>query len=95
MSVVRPGASDAVSETARLTCQDGTTEEHVKALVVEREPVISSRAETAALALTIHAGDPYEALTLPEPEEEETADQSPADDEARGLFDRLGWWRPW
>ena len=29
VSVVRPGASDSVSETVTLTCADGTTEEHV------------------------------------------------------------------
>ena len=122
MSVLRPGASDSVSETVTLTCEDGTTEvhvisasvsipskvfhsdvtisilhpEHVKAEVVEREALTPSRNEGADLASTIHADDPYEALTLPEPEEEDEAvDQSPADDEARDLFDRLGWWWPW
>ena len=70
--------------------------EHVRAEVVEREPITPSRNETADLASTIHADDPYEALTLPEPEEEETAEQTSAtDDEARDLFDRLGWWWPW
>ena len=70
--------------------------EHVRAELVEREPLTPSRNETAALASTIHADDPYEALTLPEPEEEETAEQTSAtDDEARDLFDRLGWWWPW
>ncbi len=70
--------------------------EHVKAEVVDREPVTPTRGEAAALASTIHADDPYEALTLPEPEEEETAEQTSAtDDEARDLFDRLGWWWPW
>ena len=29
VSVLRPGASDSVSETVTLTCEDGTTEEHV------------------------------------------------------------------
>ena len=122
VSVLRPGASDSASETVTLTCEDGTTEEHVisasvsipsevfhsdvtisivhpehvKAEVVEREALTPSRNEGADLASTIHADDPYEALTLPEPEEEdEAADQSPADDEARDLFDRLGWWWPW
>ena len=70
--------------------------EHVRAELVEREPLTPSRNETAALASTIHADDPYEALTLPEPEEEETAEQTSAtDDEARDLFDCLGWWWPW
>ena len=122
VSMVRPGASDSVSETVTLTCEDGTTEEHVisasvsipsevfhsdvtisilhpehvKAEVVDREPVTPARGEAAAMALTIGSDDPYEALILPEPEEEdEAADQSPADDEARDLFDRLGWWWPW
>ena len=122
VSVLRPGASDGVSETVTLTCEDGTTEEHVisayvsipseviyksvtisilhpehvKAEVVERAPITKSRRETANLAPSIASDDPYEALTLPEPEEEdEAADQSSADDEARDLFDRLGWWWPW
>ena len=122
VSVLRPGASDSVSETVTLTCEDGTTEvhvisayvsipskvfhsdvtisilhpEHVKAEVIQRAPVTKRRGESANLALSIASDDPYEALTLPEPEEEdEAADQSPADDEARDLFDRLGWWWPW
>ena len=121
VSMVRPGASDSVSETVTLTCEDGTTEEHVisasvsipsevfhsdvtisilhpehvKAEVVDREPVTPTRGEAAAMALTIGSDDAYEALALPEPEEDEAADQSPADDEARDLFDRLGWWWPW
>ena len=122
VSMVRPGASDGVSETVTLTCEDGTTEEHVisayvsipseviyknvtisilhpehvKAEVVERAPITKSRRETANLAPSIASDDPYETLTLPEPEEEdEAADQSSADDEARDLFDRLGWWWPW
>ena len=121
VSVLRPGASDSVSETVTLTCEDGTTEEHtvsayvsiprkvfhsdvtisilhpehVKAEVIQRAPVTKRRGESANLALSIASDDPYEALTLPEPEEEETADQSPVDDEARDLFDRLGWWWPW
>ena len=121
VSMVRPGASDSVSEMVTLTCEDGTTEEHtvsasvsipsevfhsdvtisilhpehVKGEVVDREPVTPTRGEAAAMVLTIGSDDPYEALTLPEPEEDEAADQSPADDEARDLFDRLGWWWPW
>ena len=71
--------------------------EHVKAELVEREPLTPSRSEAAALALTIGSDDPYEALALPEPEPEPDPSEqtSLSDEEARDIFDILGWWWPW
>ena len=71
--------------------------EHVKAELVEREPLTLSRGEAAALALTIGSDDPYEALALPEPEPEPDPSEqtSLSDEEARDIFDILGWWWPW
>ncbi len=69
--------------------------EHVKAEVVEREPVASSRDESLDLASYVGSDDLYEALTLPEPEPEDPpAEQTPADG-LRGWFDLLGWKWPW
>ncbi|MYD92809.1 MAG: hypothetical protein F4Y02_03770 [Chloroflexi bacterium] len=42
--------------------------EHVKAEVVEREPIPGSREESLSLASEIGSDDPYQALVLPEPE---------------------------
>ena len=70
-------------------------EEHVKAEVVEREPVTATRDEALALASAVGSDDPYNALALPEPEPEEPkGEQSPAG----GLsdwFEWLGWEWPW
>ena len=69
--------------------------EHVKAEVVEREPLTRSREESLSLASYVGSDDPYAALILPEPEPEDPpAEQSPADG-LRGWFDRLGWEWPW
>ena len=69
--------------------------EHVKAEVVERDPVTGSREEALALASGVGSDDPYAVLVLPEPEPEDPpAEQSPADG-LRGWFDRLGWEWPW
>ena len=69
--------------------------EHVKAETEEREPLAKTREESLALASSVGADAPYEALTLPEPEPEpERGEQSPAE----GLsewFRRLGWEWPW
>ena len=64
---------------------------------MEREPLTLSRGEAAALALTIGSDDPYEALALPEPEPEPDPSEqtSLSDEEARDIFDILGWWWPW
>ena len=69
--------------------------EHVKAEVVEREPVGGTRAETLALASGVGSDDPFAALVAPEPEPEDPpAEQSPADG-IRNWFDLLGWEWPW
>ncbi len=69
--------------------------EHVKAEVVERSPISRSRGEALAMASSVGADDPFEALALPEPEPEEPpAEQTPADG-LRQWFDLLGWEWPW
>ena len=123
VSVVRPGASDSVSETVTLTCADGTTEEHtisasvsipsevfhsdvtltivhpehIKAEVVDRDPLSRSRSESSEMALNIGSDAPFETLTLPEPQPEpEPAEQTPlTEEETQSILDRLGWWWPW
>jgi len=69
--------------------------EHVKAEVVEREPLTGSREEALSLASGVGSDDPYAALAVPEPEPEDPpAEQTPAG----GLSDwfrRLGWEWPW
>ena len=69
--------------------------EHVKAEVVEREPVTRTREETLSLASGVGSDDPYVALVLPEPE---PADPPAEQTHAGGLrewFERLGWEWPW
>ena len=69
--------------------------EHVKAEVVEREPVTRTREEMLSLASGVGSDDPYVALVLPEPEPEDPpAEQSPAGG-LREWFKRLGWDWPW
>ena len=69
--------------------------EHVKAEVVEREPLSRTREEMLSLASGVGSDDPFATLALPEPEpEEERGDQSPADG-LRGWFEALGWGWPW
>ncbi len=69
--------------------------EHVKAEVVEREPVAGSREEELELVSVLGSDDSYAVLVLPEPEPEDPpADQSPADG-LRSWFDLLGWEWPW
>ncbi len=69
--------------------------EHVKADVVERDPVVGSRDEALALASHVGSDDPYAALALPEPEPEDPpAEQTPAGG-LREWFERLGWEWPW
>ena len=69
--------------------------EHVKAEVVDRQPIGRTRVETLALASGVGSDDPFETLTLPEPEpEEEHGDQTPAGG-LRDWFERLGWEWPW
>ncbi len=69
--------------------------EHVKAEVVERDPVTGSREDSLALASHVGSDDPYAALAVPEPEPEDPpAEQSPAGG-LRDWFERLGWEWPW
>ena len=69
--------------------------EHVKAEVVERDPVAASRDESLDLASYVGSDDPYAALALPEPEPEDPpAEQTPAGG-LREWFERLGWEWPW
>ncbi|MYD92083.1 MAG: hypothetical protein F4Y02_00020 [Chloroflexi bacterium] len=69
--------------------------EHVKAEVVEREPVAASRDEPLNLASHVGSDDPHAALVVPEPEPEDPpADQTPAGG-LRELFEGLGWEWPW
>ena len=69
--------------------------EHVKAEVVEREPIPGNREESMALASEIGSDDLYLALVLPEPEPvDPPAEQSPAGG-LQGWFDLLGWEWPW
>ena len=78
--------------------------EHVKAETVERSPIARTRDESLApvsstgqaLALSVGADDPFEALVLPEPEPvEPPAEQEPADGDLSDWFDLLGWEWPW
>ena len=71
--------------------------EHVKAEVVEREPVTRSRDETQGMESSIGSDDPFLTLALPEPEPEpEPTEQTPLTGEGlRGIFDILGWRWPW
>ena len=69
--------------------------EHVKAEVVEREPIPGTREESLSLASAVGSDDPYQALVLPEPEPvDPPAEQSPAGG-LQGWFDLLGWEWPW
>ena len=69
--------------------------EHVKAEVVEREPVTGGREETLSLGSGVGSDDPYVALVLPEPEPADPpAEQTPAGG-LREWFERLGWEWPW
>ena len=70
--------------------------EHVKAEVVEREPLTRTREESLALAPPgVGSDDPFAVLVLPEPEPEDPpAEQEPANG-LREWFEALGWEWPW
>ena len=70
--------------------------EHVKAEVVDRQPITRTRSETLALASEVGSDDPFEFLTLPEPEPEDPpGEQEPAGGTLNDWFDWLGWEWPW
>ena len=73
--------------------------ERVEAEVVARAPLARSREETAALASSVWADDPFAALVVPEPEPEpepEPPVQTPVTGgELNDWFDQLGWEWPW
>ena len=69
--------------------------EHVKAEVVERQPITKTREEALNLASAIGSDEPFTVLVVPEPEPEEPpADQTSAGG-LRDWFERLGWEWPW
>jgi len=69
--------------------------EHVKAEVMEREPLSRIRDETLDMASAIGSDDPFRALTLPQPKPEDPpAEQTPGGD-LTDWFRRLGWEWPW
>ena len=69
--------------------------EHVKAEVMEREPLTGSRDEGLDLASYVGSDETYVALVLPEPEPTDPpAEQTPAGG-LREWFKRLGWEWPW
>ena len=80
---------------ARQVTVDVLHPEHVKAEVVDRQPIGGARAETLALASEVGSDDPFEVLALPEPEPEDPpAEQTPAGG-LRDWFEWLGWEWPW
>ena len=81
---------------AKQVTVDVLHKEHVKAETVERSPIAGSRDEALALASSVGADDPFEALVLPEPEPvEPPTEQEPADGDLSDWFDLLGWEWPW
>ena len=69
--------------------------EHVKAEVVDRAPLASAREEALSLTSGIGSDDPFQTLTLPQPEPEDPpAEQTPGGD-LTDWFRRLGWEWPW
>ena len=71
--------------------------EHVKAKVVDRDPLSRSRSQLSEMSLSIASDAPFETLELPEPEPEpEPAEQTPlTDEETQSILDRLGRLWPW
>ena len=81
---------------AKQVTVDVQHKEHVKAETVERSPIAGSRDEALALASSVGADDPFEALALPEPEPEDPpAEQTPAGGGLRDWFEALGWEWSW
>ena len=81
---------------AKQVTVDVLHKEHVKAEVIERAPIAKSRVETLALASAVGADDPFDTLTLPDPDPEDPpAEQTPAGGGLSEWFDLLGWEWPW
>ena len=69
--------------------------EHVKAETTDRAPITKTRGESLSLASAVGSDDPFQTLTLPQPEPEDPpAEQSPGGDLTE-WFRRLGWEWPW
>ena len=69
--------------------------EHVKADVVEQDPITKTRDESLSLASAVGSDAPFEVLVVPSPEPEDPpAEQTPAGGLAE-WFRRLGWEWPW
>ena len=70
--------------------------EHVKAEVVNRQPIGRTRAEMLVLVSDVGSEDPFAVLVLPEPEPvDPPAGQELADGGLSDWFRRLGWEWPW
>ena len=70
--------------------------EHVKAEMIERAPIATTRNESLSLASNVWSDDRFETLVLPEPEPvDPPAEQTPSDGGLRDWFEALGWEWPW
>ncbi len=70
--------------------------EHVKAEVVDRQPIGGTRVEAFALASYVGSDDPFTALVLPDPEPvDPPGEHEPAGGTLNDWFQWLGWEWPW
>ena len=69
--------------------------EHVKAEVVDRQPIGRTRVEAFALASDVGSDDSFEVLALPEPEPEDPPAEQTRAGGLQSWFERLGWEWPW
>ena len=65
--------------------------EHVKAEVVEREPITGARGETLALASAVGSDEPFKTLVVPEPEPKDPPAEQTRGGDLTDWFDLLGW----
>ena len=84
---------------ARTIQKDVTIEivhpEHVKAEVVQRQPIGGTRVEALAFGSGVGSDDPFAVLALPEPEPEDPPAEQTPEGGLRWWFDLLGWEWPW